>query len=79
MTNPTEALAWYEYKKRINDNRKMTNKEILDKFINTYPSIQINDYRPICHQLFTEERQGITIWLKNGDIIEYYPKGGENE
>ena len=22
---------------------------------------------------------GVTIWLRNGDIIEYYPKGGREK
>ena len=51
----------------------MTYKELLDKFINTFPDAKINDYRPICHEFFVGDKQGITIWLKNGDIIEYYP------
>lgn len=55
----------------------MTFKEILNRFKNEFPGIRIDDYRPLCHELFTDGKQGITIWLNNGDIIEYYPKGGD--
>ena len=52
----------------------MTFENILDRFKETLPFAEVDDYRPICHELFTEGKPGITIWLKNGDIIEYYPK-----
>ena len=55
----------------------MTFKEILNKFKDVFPFADVDDYRPICHELFTDDKQGITIWLDNGDIIEYYPKGGD--
>ena len=48
--------------------------EVLNKFEDTFPFAGVNDYRPICHELFTDGKEGLTIWLKNGDIIEYYPK-----
>lgn len=51
----------------------MTFEEILDKFKDAFPFTTIDDYRPICHELFTDGKVGITVWLKNGDIIEYYP------
>ena len=38
-----------------------------------FPFADVDDYRPICHELFTDGKQGVTIWLKNGDVIEYYP------
>ena len=57
----------------------MTHEEILNKFEDEFPLAKIDDYRPICHALFTDDKQGITIWLKNGDIIEYYPKGNDDE
>ena len=52
----------------------MTLKEILNRFKDEFPLTKIDDYRPLCHELFTDGKQGITIWLVNGDIIEYYPK-----
>ena len=51
----------------------MTHEEILNRFKHEFPLVKIDDYRPICHELFTDDKQGITIWLDNGDIIEYYP------
>ena len=52
----------------------MTHEEILNRFKGEFSLTKIDDYRPICHELFTDGKQGITIWLDNGDIIEYYPK-----
>lgn len=61
----------------IRDTRVMavnvTFDDILDKFTNTFPSAVIDDYRPICHELFTNGKSGITVWLDNGDVVEYYP------
>jgi len=51
----------------------MTYKDILNKFHDVFPRAEVNDYRPICHELFVNGKVGITIWLKNGDVIEYYP------
>ena len=51
----------------------MTFQEILNKFEDVFPFSDVDDYRPICHELFTDGKEGITVWLKNGDIIEYYP------
>lgn len=51
----------------------MTFEEILNKFKDAFPFADVDDYRPICHELFTDGKEGITLWLKNGDIIEYYP------
>lgn len=54
----------------------MTYNELLKKFKDVFHFVEIDDYRPICHltELFTRGKEGITIWLKNGDIIVYYPK-----
>ena len=57
----------------------MTNKELLVKFKNEFPFTKVSDFRPICHELFTDGRQGITIWLEDGSIIEYYPMTKEEE
>jgi len=51
----------------------MTFEEVLNKFKDVFPFVDFDDYRPICHELFTDGKSGITVWLKNGDIIEYYP------
>lgn len=57
----------------------MTHEEILNRFKDEFPFAKIDDYRPICHELFTDDKQGITIWLKNGDTIEYYPKDDDSK
>lgn len=51
----------------------MTNEEIKKLFEKNYPEVKINDYRPLDKD-FAEDRQGITIWTENGDVIFYYPK-----
>lgn len=51
----------------------MTFEEILNKFEDVFPFADVDDYRPICHELFTDGKVGVTVWLKNGDVIEYYP------
>ena len=57
----------------------MTINEVLNKFEEVFPFATVNDYRPICHELFTDGKEGLTIWLKNGDVIEYYPKEESEE
>lgn len=56
----------------------MTYQEILSEFKNTFKNIEINDYRPAV-PMFTEGLPGITIWLKNGDILVYYPRINKNK
>lgn len=51
----------------------MTYDELLDMFADRFPFVKYDDYRPICHELFTDGKVGITLFFKNGDIIEYYP------
>lgn len=55
----------------------MTFDKILNKFTDTFPFVNVDDYRPICHELFTDGKEGITVWLDNGDVIEYYPNESE--
>lgn len=57
----------------------MTNSEILKIFDEKYPGIKEVDYRPLCPELFTKNLIGITIWLENGDVIQYYPKEAQSE
>lgn len=54
-----------------------TFKDILNQFKQVYPSIEVIDYRPVCHELFEKDKIGITIWTINNDMIVYYP--GENQ
>ena len=53
----------------------MTNGEILQTFIEEHPSMKdkLADYRPLCLD-FVHEKEGVVIWLKNDDIILYFPK-----
>ena len=53
----------------------MTNGEILQHLYDEHPEIadKVKDYRPLALD-FVGDRVGITIWLKNDDIILYFPK-----
>lgn len=57
----------------------MTNGEIFSCFRCNYPQMAsaVNDYRPLDIE-GNSERQGITLYLKNGDIILYLPKAADN-
>lgn len=60
----------------------MTNGEILKIFYEKYekyPEIRAVDYRPLCPELFTKNLKGVTIWLENGDVIQYYPKEAQEK
>lgn len=57
----------------------MTNGEILKIFGGKYPKLKVEDCRPLCPELFTKNLIGITIWLENGDVIQYYPKEAQVE
>lgn len=57
----------------------MTYDDLLNKFHDVFPLAEVDDYRPICHELFTDGKVGITVWLKNGDVIEYYPAEREEQ
>ena len=52
----------------------MTNGEILKLFKERYSDINVIDYRPLCPELFTNDLVGVTIWLDNGDVLQYYPR-----
>ena len=57
----------------------MTYDDLLNKFSDAFPFAKIDDYRPVCHELFENGKVGITIWLTNGDMVVYYPKQAESE
>lgn len=57
----------------------MTYGDLLKLFVEKYPELKMLDYRPICPELFTKDLKGITIWLENGDVIQYYPKEAQEE
>jgi len=52
----------------------MTYQDLIEKFKDIFPFAKVNDYRPVCHELFEDGKVGITIWLENGDMIVYYPQ-----
>jgi hypothetical protein len=56
----------------------MTNSEILKLFNERYLEMNAIDYRPLCPELFTHDLVGITIWLDNGDILQYYPREAQS-
>ena len=51
----------------------MTFIDMLNKFGEEFPHADIDDYRPACAE-FVNGKAGITVWLKNGDMIIYCPK-----
>ena len=58
----------------------MTYDELIARFIEDFPDTKINDFRPICHEMFSDGKVGVTIWLNNGDMIEFYPSiGGDDD
>lgn len=57
----------------------MTFDDVLNKFADTFPHAEIDDYRPICHELFEKGKEGLTIWLMNGDMLVYYPNQEDKE
>lgn len=61
----------------INHNKKSvrnkTYEEILTEFKQKYSIEDIDDYRPFDYE-FIKGKSGIVVWLKNGDMVIYYPK-----
>lgn len=51
----------------------MTYSEILERFKDSFSFANVEDYRPVCHELFEDGKEGCTIWLDNGDMVVYYP------
>ena len=48
--------------------------DIMSKFEDTFPFAKVDDIRPVCHDMFEKDKEGITIFLTNGDMLVYYPK-----
>lgn len=57
----------------------MTNGDILKTFNEKYPELKVQDYRPLCPEMFTHDLVGVTIWLDNGDVLQYYPKEAQKD
>ena len=53
--------------------RIKTYGEIFKEFNEKYYSNEIDDYRPFDSE-FIKDKSGIVVWLKNGDIVAYFPK-----
>ena len=51
----------------------MTYSEMYSMFIRKFKTMKPDDYRPVMNGDIPTT-PGITIWMKNGDIIVYYPK-----
>lgn len=69
-----DIVAWMPFKRPDPwKGKQMTYKEILDKFEASFPSAKIDDYRPVCHEIYEDGKVGCTIWLENGDMFVYYP------
>ena len=62
----------------INQNAKKgirikTYGEIFKEFKDKYPIPKVEDYRPFDSE-FIKDKSGIVVWLKNGDMVAYFPK-----
>lgn len=57
----------------------MTNQKLFDHFKRTFPCSEIEDYRPFSDMFIPINKQGIVIWLKNGDTIFYFPSNKDTE
>lgn len=51
----------------------MTNGEIYDIFCKAYPDMHADDYRPLS-KIWVGDKQGIAIFMDNGDILLYFPE-----
>ena len=55
------------------DNTGLSLGDILEIFHRCYPDIEVDSTRPLS-DLYIGDRKGCTIFLKNGDIIQYFPR-----
>lgn len=58
--------------------------DIYKQFKKEYPKTEVSDYRPFVEGYLPWRRSGIIVWLKNGDVLAYFPKtqkqkGAKNE
>lgn len=52
----------------------MTYAEMLVMFSGTFQLVKINDYHPVCPELFRVGKVDLTIWIENWNMIVYYLK-----
>lgn len=57
----------------------MTWGELYKQFKKEYPKKEVSDYRPFVEGYLPRRRAGIIVWLKNGDVLAYFPKNTEEE
>lgn len=53
--------------------RRITNQDIYKKFCEYFGSSLATNYRPFDLD-FAKGMVGITVWLKNGDLVFYFTK-----
>ena len=52
----------------------MTWGDLYKRFVKDYPKAKAVDYRPFVEGYLPTQRQGIIIYLENGDVLVYMPK-----
>ena len=52
----------------------MTWGDLYKRFRREFPKAKATDYRPYVEGLLPTKRQGIIVWLENGDVLAYIPK-----
>lgn len=52
--------------------KKITNQEIYKKFCRYFGPSAALEYRPLDVES-VKEKAGIMVWLKNGDLVLYFP------
>ncbi len=52
----------------------MTYGDLYKQFCKEFPKAKATDYRPYVEGLLPTRRQGIIVWLENGDVLVYIPK-----
>ena len=57
----------------------MTWGDIYKQFTKEFPKAEATDYRPYVEGYLPFRRPGIIVWLKNGDVIAYFPKKDRTE
>ena len=57
----------------------MTWGDIYKQFKQEYHKTEVSDYRPFVEGYLPWRRAGIIVWLKNGDVLAYFPKNAGAE
>lgn len=51
--------------------------DLYKQFCKEFPKAKATDYRPYVEGLLPTRRQGIIVWLENGNVLVYIPKPKE--